>query len=338
MRTWLFGRLAWLFPTLFGITFVTFLVIDQAPVDRAELEAAQANAAHTFVDAATRDAAVLQLRIRYGMVDPVTLEPAPVWQRYFGWLRNAATLHFAGPGGDHAALWRRLFAALPVTLLLGSIALTIALVGGLWLGAWLGLRAGTGRERVASLLLLLGVGLPEFLLASLLLLTFAIGLQLLPASGLRAPGAAQMALPWQIVDFVRHLLLPVVVMAIGPTALVARFVRDSVARTATAPFVTNLRALGLDEELVRRRLLRHGCAPVATLAGTLLPMAVGGSIVVENLFALDGLGHLAFAAVMQRDQPMLMAIVVISSVVTLVSLLLSDLLHRVVDARVRLQR
>jgi peptide/nickel transport system permease protein len=77
---------------------------------------------------------------------------------------------------------------------------------------------------------------------------------------------------------------------------------------------------------------------VATLAGSLLPMVVGGSIVVENLFALDGLGHLAFQAVMQRDQPLLMAIVVIGSVVTLASLLLSDLLHRAVDARVRLQR
>lgn len=338
MKQWLIARLAWLFPTLFGITLVTFLVIDCAPIDRAELEAAQAHATQPFADAASRDAAVLQLRVRYGMVDPVTFEPAPVWQRYLGWLRNAATLRFAGPGGDHDALMRRLFAALPVSMLLGSIALVIAVFGGVWLGAWLGQRAGTANERLTSLLLLLGIGLPEFLLASLLLLTFSVGLHLLPAAGLRSPDALQMPLPWQVVDFLQHLLLPVLVMAIGPTAMVARFVRDSVARTAQAPFVTNLRALGCDERLVRRRLLRHGCAPVATLAGSLLPMVVGGSIVVENLFALDGLGHLAYQAVMQRDQPLLMAIVVIGSVVTLASLLLSDVLHRVIDVRVRLQR
>ncbi len=338
MKHWLLARLAWLFPTLFGITFVTFLVLDLAPVDRAELEAAQVHALQPFADAASRDAAVLQLRVRYGMVDPVTFAPAPVWERYLGWLRNAATLHFAGPGGDHAALWRRLFAALPVTMLLGSLALAIAVLGGVWLGAWLGRHKDSPRERLASVLLLLGVGLPEFLLASLLLLTFCVGLHLLPAAGLRSPGTSEMALPWQVVDFAWHLVLPVLVMAIGPTALVARFVRDSVARTAQAPFVTNLRALGAAEELVRSRLLRHGCAPVATLAGSLLPMVVGGSIVVESLFALDGLGHLAFQAVTQRDQPLLMAIVVIGSVVTLGSLLLSDCLHRLLDARVRLQR
>ena len=100
--------------------------------------------------------------------------------------------------------------------------------------------------------------------------------------------------------------------------------------------MTSLRALGVAPKVVSRRLLRHGAVPVATLAGGLLPMLVGGSIIVENLFSLDGLGHLAFRAVLDQDQAIVMAIVLLTSLVTLISLLVSDLLHRVVDARVRL--
>jgi peptide/nickel transport system permease protein len=99
-----------------------------------------------------------------------------------------------------------------------------------------------------------------------------------------------------------------------------------------------MHALGLDPRLVRRRLLRNALAPVATLAGSLLPMLVGGSIVVENMFSLEGLGRLAFHAVLQQDQAMLMAMVVLTSIVTLLALIVSDLLHALADPRVRLGR
>ena len=132
-------------------------------------------------------------------------------------------------------------------------------------------------------------------------------------------------------------MLPVVVMASGPTLLIARFLRDSVARTTQTAFAQNLGALGIAPEVVKWRLVRNGGAPLATLAGSLLPMLVGGSIVVENLFSLPGLGHLAFQGVTDQDQAMVMAIVLITSIATLLALLVSDLLHRLVDPRVRLQ-
>jgi peptide/nickel transport system permease protein len=181
------------------------------------------------------------------------------------------------------------------------------------------------------------VGVPEFLLAMLLLLAFCGAyLQWLPATGLRSNGSEHWSLVAQVVDFGRHLCLPVAVMSVGPLVLVTRFVRASVARTLETPFAVNLRALGIEPAIVRRRLLANACAPVATLVGTLLPMLVGGSIVVENLFSLDGLGHLLWTAVKGQDQAMVMALVIISSVATLLSLLASDLLHRLVDPRVRL--
>ncbi len=337
MWRWLATRLGWLLVTLLGVTFVTFLVLDLAPVDRAELEATQATAAGSYPDRAARQLAVEQLRVRYGMVDPVTREPLPLWRRYAGWLGNALTLRLAGPGEDDAALWRRLGEALPVTALLGGLGLLLAFGVGLPLGVWLGRRVGAPAERAVSAAMLVAVGLPEFLLATLLLLAFSVAwLQWLPASGLRSNGAEQWGLVRQLLDFAWHLLLPVTVLALGPVVLVTRFVRDAVARASAAPFVTSLVALGVEPDELRRRLLRHGATPAATLVGSLLPMLVGGSIVVESMFALDGLGRIAFQAVRGQDQAMVMALVLLTSAVTLVALLVSDLMHRVVDPRVRL--
>ena len=339
MLRWLAIRFLSLVPVLLGISFVAFLMLDLAPVDRAELEATRAEAEGSFADAEARQAAIQRLRVHYGMLDPQSLEPRPLWRRYSAWLSNVLSLQLAGPGENDERLWRRLIDALPVTALLGSLSLLLAFGVGMPLGGWLGRHRRSGGERTLSAALLALAGLPEFLLAALLLLMFSgAWLHWLPATGLRSPGSDRWTTLWQLLDFAAHLVLPVTVMALGPLALVARFVRDAVARAVRQPFSASMRALGLDERLVRRRLLRHGAVPVATLTGSMLPMLVAGSIVVENMFALDGLGHLTVEAVVWQDQALVMASVLLTSIVTLVALMLSDVLHRVVDPRVRLGR
>lgn len=338
MVRWFLMRLSWLLLTLLGVTFVTFAVLDHAPVDRAAAEVARRAQELGFSDPASRDAAILQLRVHYGMVDPTTLEPAPLLDRYFAWLENAARLRFAGPREDHAAFWRRLASALPVSAWLGFLALALAFGIGLPLGAWCGMRTGSRGDRAVSRVMFVLIGVPEFLLGALLVLLLVGSWQWFPAAGLASDGAAEWGFFLRALDFVWHLVLPVGVMSVAPLILVARFVRDSVARANTTPFAASLRALGMPPEVIRRRLLRNGLAPAATLAGSLLPLLVGGSIVVENLFSLDGLGHLAFSAVLRQDQAMVMALVVVTSLVTLSALLASDVLHRIVDPRVRLVR
>lgn len=333
----LLRRIVWLVAMLLGITFATFAVIDLAPVDRAELAIARSAGDRAFADLDDRQRAIVRLRIQHGMLDPVTLEPTSVWRRYGQWLANAAQLRFAGPGGDHAALWARLAEAWPTTALLGGLALLLAFGVGVPLGVRLGYRAGTRGEGFASAALL-GLGaLPEFLLATALLTTFgAAWLQWFPVSGLRTAGAEAWPAWRQFVDLCHHLALPVAALAAGPLALVARFVREAVARADRQPWADALRALGAEPALLRARLRRHGLAPAATLAGSLLPMLVGGSVVVENAFALDGLGHLAFTAAAEQDLPLLLALVVLGSLATLLAYAFSDWLHTRLDRRVRL--
>jgi peptide/nickel transport system permease protein len=199
------------------------------------------------------------------------------------------------------------------------------------------MRAGSGADRAASVSMLVLLGVPEALLATLLLLSLgAAGLGWFPTAGLRSGGARDWPAVRRVLDLAWHLALPVAVMALPPLLLIARFLRESVARAASAPFAVNLRAWGTEPAVLRRRLLRAGSAPLATLCGSLVPMLVTGSIVVETVFSIDGVGRLTWNAVDKQDQSMVMAVTLLVAVVTLLSLALSDLLHRLVDPRVRL--
>lgn len=337
MLRWLLRRLLLMVPTLLGITFVTFAVMDLAPVDRAAAEVARRAEAGEIIDAGSREVALSRLRIRYGLVDPATLEPVSLWRRYGNWLAGAATFRLAGAHEDPLAFRRRLLEAGSVTLLLGCCSLLVSLLVGIPLGAWLGMHAGSAADRRISRVLFVGLGLPEFLVATLLLIGFAgLWLDVFPAGGLRSPWASQVSVPMQVLDMIWHLVLPVSVLSIGPSIWIARFLRDTTSRAACMSFAVNLRAWGVDPTTCRRRLLHNGAAPLATLAGTLLPMQVGGSIVVEQAFAIDGIGRMAWQAVREQDQAVVMALTLLMAVVTLASLILSDLLHRLVDPRVRL--
>jgi len=334
MLRWLCVRCAWMVPSLIGITCLTFLLLDLAPLDRARLEVlAEPTALDTRQD---REMRVLRLEIRYGLVDERTLERVPVLTRYMRWLGNALRFRLAGPGEDQQQFRARIAAALPVTLLLGFWSLAFAFGAGVPLGIWLGMRADGRADRMASGFLFVAAGLPEVLIATLLLLAFGFLLPWFPSGGLHSDGIAARSWFVQLLDLAWHLALPVAAMSLPPLLLVARFLRESVRRAAATSFAANLRAWGVAPAVVRGRVLRAASAPLATLAGSLLPLLVSGSVVVESVFPLDGLGKLAWHSVGGNDQAMVMALVLIASVATLVSLVLSDLLHRLVDPRVRL--
>lgn len=338
MRRWLLRRLLWMVPMLLGISFLTFFVMDLAPVDRATMELAQRHAEAAVVDAGRHDLALAQLRIRYGLVDPQTLEPMPVWQRYGTWLWNAVNLRFCGPGDDPAAFRRRIAEAVPVSLLLGFWALVVAVVVGLPIGSWLGMRIGSRADRIASAAMFTLFGMPDVLIATLLVLLLGGPVfDLLPTAGLHSDGSEGMSVGGQLLDLGRHMVLPVFVQAILPTLMIVRFLRESVGRAANSTFALNLEAWGIDARIRRRRLLRAGFAPIATLAGSLLPTMITGSIVVESVFTIEGVGRLAWNAVRTQDQAMLMLVTLLASSATLFGFLVSDIAHRYLDPRVRLQ-
>lgn len=337
MLRFVLRRLLWMLPTLFGISVLTFVVLDLGPLDRSEIEVARQSDAEVM-EAERREAAVRELRRRYGMVD-ADGRSRGVFERYGQWLGSALRLDFAGEGEDRGSFGLRFRRALGVTVLIGLLAVGLATLSGCVLGVWLGTHCGGLVDRVASRLLLVGFALPEFLVASLLLLAFAGGLfeSWLPSHGLRDPRSGEWSVGAQVWDLARHLILPVATLAIAPMAIVTRHVREATARASRSKFVAAMRDHGLPESEVRRTLWRHGLRPLATLVGSLLPAIVAGSVVVEQTFGLPGIGKMAFHAVLEKDVGTVMAVTLLVSLVTLLAILTSDILHRWLDPRVELR-
>lgn len=330
------SRALWFLPMLLGITLVTFVVLDWLPVDRevTEVAASMPNAGE-----AKRALAVRQLRVELGMLDPVTFEPIPVWERYLHWLESVARFDLRSTYTDPAVFRARFGDALTISAMLGLASISIALVLGIVLGTWLGMRRGALADRAVGSALMIGYSLPEFLIATFLLLTLG-GAWFEPVlfpGGLRSEGAEAWSITDQWIDLLGHLVMPITTLLLVPLAIVTRHVREAVGRAVDSEHVAAMRNWGLPESAIRRSVMRHGLAPVATLVGTMLPATIGGSVVVERVFAIPGLGKMAFDAVLDKDVGVVMALTLLGASVTLVALTLSDVLHRRVDARVSLR-
>ena len=338
MGPYVLKRLLWMVPTLLGISLVTFVLMEVAPGDRVLRELEGSSEQHSVSDLRVRAENRRRLMVHHGLIDPETGREISWAERYWRWLRNAAVLEFAGSSSS-TRFSERILQALPVTLLLNTLALCLALLLAVPLGSAVGMHAGGTLDRLVSGFAFLLWGVPEFLLATLLVLGFGGGFfsSVFPVVGLQSDDAAQFGFFEKILDLLAHLCLPVLTMTVGYSVILLRFLRESIARVSTSDFVLALRGLGVPERIVRRRVLRNGLSPVITLLGAMLPTLVAGTVVVEKVFSIPGVGWLTVTAVGERDMPMVMALTMLVALVTLVSLLLSDILQRIVDPRIELR-
>lgn len=336
MRAYLLKRILWMIPTLVGISFVTFLLMDLAPGDQAvvAVQNATGESAESIRARHERTQAIMR---HLDLIDPETGEKRALIDRYLRWLSKAATLQFGGEAGDRFG--RKILDALPVTMLINVLALLLALGIAIPLGSRAGMRAGGLVDRLASFGAFVVYGMPEFLIATMLLLLFggAFFAPILPVVGLNSDDAMTMSVGQRAVDTIMHLILPVCTLALGYGALLFRFLRGSVALAARSDFALALRGYGVPEAVVRRRVLRNGLSPIVTILGTMLPVLVGGTVVVESIFSLPGIGELTIQAVKQRDMALVMALTMMVSSATLVSFVISDVAQRLVDPRVELR-
>jgi peptide/nickel transport system permease protein len=336
LRAFVLKRLLFMIPTLIGISFVTFLLMELAPGDAVLSELHKGSSAVQF-DAKVRAQHVKELMKKHGLVDAEG-HKLSVAVRYWRWLKNASVMQFSGSQVGSEPFREKIFGALPLTLLMNAFALLLAFAVAIPLGAKAGMRPGSGTDRLTSGIAFFVYGVPEFLIATLLLLAFCGGLfSIFPAAGYHAPDTTGFGPVRKLFDLAEHLFLPVLALSIGYSVVLFRFLRESVARASQSEFVLALRGFGASEFVVRKRVLRNGLSPVVTILGTMLPTLVGGTVVVERVFSIPGIGWLTVAAVSARDMPMVMALTMLVSVVTLVSLLVSDILQRVVDPRVVLR-
>ncbi len=319
----LLKRILGLVPTFFGITLISFFVMHLAPGEPMSLQA-------DFNPKMTPEMRQ-RLRAQYGL-------DKPLYVQYSRWLKGLVHLDLGRSfSPDRRKVWDKIRERLPVTILINVLSMLLILAVSIPLGVRAAVRENSLFDQVTTVLVFLAYAAPAFWVALLLMLLFGIEWNLLPVSGLHSlMGYDQMGLFEKVVDWSKHLVLPVFVSAIGGLAGFSRYTRSSMLEVLRQDYITTARAKGLPERVViYRHALRNALLPLITILGLSIPGLIGGSVIFESIFAIPGVGQLMWSAVMARDYPVLMGNLVIVSILTLLGNLLADIGYAAVDPRIR---
>ncbi|HEX2859694.1 MAG TPA: ABC transporter permease [Alphaproteobacteria bacterium] len=320
MTAWFAQRLLNAIPLLLGITLVCFLTIKLAPGDPISLMA----------DLNPKMAANEAMKEAYGLNDP--------WYVQYGNWLNALAHGKLGTSlaPDGRAVADKIADALPITVWLNVIGLMLVIIISVPLALLAATRPDKLTDHVLTIITYIGAAAPGVWLAVLALQYFSVGLGWLPLAGIRSFGAEN--LPWysQLADLAWHATLPLAVGVFGSLAGILRFMRGSLIETLRQDYLLTAQAKGASRaRVLTRHALRNALLPLITILGLSLPGLIGGSVIMESLFALPGLGLLFYSAVLMRDYPVLMALLTAGAVLTLLGNLLADFCTMLADPRTR---
>lgn len=333
MRRYILKRLLLIVPTLLGITVVTFAIIQLAPGNPALLKV-QMGRQGGVGDQAVAQAIVEQTRKLYGLDKPL-----PV--RYWIWLKRVATLDFGNSYKDHRPVMDKILEVLPVTLQLSVLSIFLSYLLAVPIGVYSAVRQDSLGDRAATIVLFVLYSLPNFWVATLVIVYLGGGdyLDLFPVYGLSSFDAERWPFWRWLADRLWHLVLPVGCLTYGGLASLSRYMRAGMIEVIRQDYILTARAKGLSEKaVVFKHALRNSVIPIVTFLAFLLPAMIGGSVIVESIFSIPGMGKLGFEAVLSRDYPVIMAIATISALLTLVGMLLSDILYVLVDPRISFEK
>lgn len=328
MLTYLLRRLVLAVITIFAITLVTFAILHLPPVDFVTAYAAQASATGAAISAAEADA----MRAAYGLNQPL-------WVQYWKWL----TMIMSGEFGRSFEYGRpvtevigdRLW--LTILLSLGAIVITWGLA--LPIGIYSAVRQYSVGDYVFTFLGFIGLAIPNFLLA-LVVMYFGLRLFNLNVGGLFS--ADQQLAPWtwaKVADLLRHLPVPVLILSLAGTAQLVRIMRANLLDELRRPYVVTARARGLPERrVIMKYPVRAALNPFASTIGYLLPFVVSGSIIVSVVLSLPTVGPLLLRSLISQDMLLASTIILLLGILTVIGTLLSDLLLMWIDPRIRLGR
>lgn len=326
MRGYFVKRLLLVIPTLLGISIVSFILIHLAPGDPAELRL-EASDLRVTGDIAEQ---LRETRELYGL-------DKPLYVQYFSWLRRIVTLDFGESLKDHRPIIDKLKERLPVSIKLSGISILLAYLIAIPIGVYSATHRYSIGERILTVLLFGLYSIPNFWLATMAIIYLGGGdfWNVFPVFGLASNNSANWPLWQQLVDEAWHLVLPVSCLTYYTMAMLSRYMRASMLEIIRQDFIRTARAKGLNERLVvYRHALRNSLIPIITMVADLFPSIVGGSIIIETLFSIPGMGQLSIEAIFSRDYPLLMALFTMSAIVTLGGILIADLLYVLVDPRI----
>ncbi len=319
MAQYLLRRLLYTFITLVGISVISWVIITQAPGSPIAIT----------LDPKVSPKIVEQMEKNYDL-------DKPIYQQYFLWLKRLFTGNLYS-FKDGRPVLDKIGERIWNTLLLNLVSILIIFSLAIPLGIFSARRQYTFLDNLGTFGAYLGISIPGFWLAYLLILG-TVKLFGYPVLGMRSFVTEELSSLEIVMDRLWHLMLPSIILAIGGIAALSRYTRSSMLEVIRQDYVRTAKAKGLPEETVYyKHALRNALLPIVTLFGFLIPGLIGGSIIMETVFAWPGIGRLAYQAVLARDYPVVMTINTISAVLVLIGNFIADMLYAIVDPRIRYQ-
>jgi peptide/nickel transport system permease protein len=281
------------------------------------------------------DEAMAQWRAQYGLDRPLHVQ-------YGIWMKNLLTLEFGESFKDNQPVWSKIVERLPVTIKLNALSILLVYLIAIPLGIYSATHPDTWSDQALTLFAFILFAVPLVWAATMAIVFICGGdfLYLFPPGGLESLDYSQQWPFWQkMKDQAWHLFLPVVLMSYDGFAGLSRYMRASMLEVLGQDYVRVARAKGLSEKVVvLKHVLRNSLIPLVTILAGILPGIIGGSVIIETIFSIPGLGQLGYESVLARDYPTIMALFTVSAVLTLIGILISDLLLSVVDPRIAFGR
>jgi len=310
-----------LIPLLIGISLISFLVIHLAP------------GKPTDVQLQLNQKVSLQVRERieklYGLDKPIIVQ-------YFSWLRRMLCLDFGVSFSDSRPVSAKIAERIPVTLCVSVLSLLLILGIAIPIGVFSAVWEGSFFDQAMTVFVFIGFAMPTFWLALLLMKYFGVTLHWIPVSGLKSIQFDSLSIWGKFLDLSQHLILPILISAFTGLAGLSRYMRTNMINVLQTDYIRTARAKGLsDKKIYFRHAFKNALLPIITILGLSLPGLIGGSVITESIFAIPGMGKLFYDAVMARDYPVIMGVLVIGAMLTLIGNLIADICYFYADPRIR---
>ena len=322
MGIYITKRILFMIPILIGITLISFFVIHLAPGNPLTEQLG--------LNPRVSESSRLMLTKLYGLNKPLLTQ-------YFDWLKRITTLNFGiSFTANHEPVITEIRRTIGITILINSLALIFIFLFSIPLGVLSAVKHDSLFDKITTVLVFIGFAAPSFWVALLLIIFFGIDLHILPIGGITSMGYNFLSPLEKITDIAEHLIMPVFVSGFGGIAGLSRYLKGNMLEVYRQDYITTARAKGLKERtVIYKHAMKNALIPFITILGLSVPGLIGGSVIIETIFDINGMGRLFYQSVLARDYPTIMGILVIGAVLTLIGNLLADIAYALVDPRLR---
>lgn len=313
MRRYIVKRILQMIPVIILVSIFSFMIIHFAPGDPINM----------YIRQDMTQQEIDELRVDLGLDGTIA-------EQYLAWLSNICRGNWGNSLINHQPVAKQIFEKLPATLLLMGTSFVLSILMSIPLGLVSGMKKNKAADQFISIFAYIGISIPAFWLALMLIIIFSLNLHWLPSNGMRTVGSNS------VLDILWHLILPGIVLSVGNTAVFTRYIRSKTITQLEEEYVLTAKAKGVSKrQIMTGHVLKNCLLPIITIAGMNLASLVTGSFIIESVFGWPGMGTLGMSAINSRDYPMIMGFTMLSCVILIIGNFIADLLYGVADPRIK---